>query len=234
MSSMSTARSQHLRPSVVPRLQPGDRLTRAEFERRYDATPDLKKAELIEGIVYMPPPVSHTYHGAPHADLLGWLWCYRAGTPGVQVGDNGSLRLDLDNMPQPDAYLLIDPKCGGQAKIDDDDYVSGAPELVGEIAASSVSYDLHVKLNVYRRSGVREYVVWRTYDRAIDYMVLREGEYQKLAPDAGGIIRSEVFPGLWLAPAAMLAGDMQKVLQVAQEGLSSPEHRDFVARLARG
>jgi Uma2 family endonuclease len=229
---MSTARSQSVRPSVVPPLQPGDRLTRAQFEQRYDATPGLKKAELIEGIVYMPPPVSHTYHSAPHADLLGWLLFYRANTPGVQAGDNGSLRLDLDNMPQPDAYLLIDPKRGGQAQIDSDDYVAGAPELVGEIAASSVSYDLHVKLNVYRRHGVREYVVWRTYDREIDYMVLREGQYEKLTPDANGIIRSEVFPGLWLAPVALLAGDLQTVLRVVQEGLASAGHREFVDRLA--
>src|SRR5213593_3768447 len=110
---MSTAPSQPIRPSVVPPLQPGDRLTRSEFERRYDATPHLKKAELIEGIVYMPPPVSHTAHSGPHADLLLWLGSYRVGTPGVLGGDIGSLRLDLNNMPQPDAYLLIDPKHGG-------------------------------------------------------------------------------------------------------------------------
>jgi len=214
-------------------LQAGDHLTRAEFERRYEATPGLKKAELIEGIVYMPPPVSHAGHSEPHAVLIGWLFTYWSATPGLRIGDNGSLRLDLDNMPQPDAYLLIDPKHGGQAKIDDDDYVVGAPELVGEVAASSVSYDLHLKLNVYRRNGVREYVVWRTYDHEIDYMVLREGEYQKLVPDANGIIRSEIFPGLWLAPAALLSGDMATMVRIVHEGLASPEHQDFVQRLNR-
>lgn len=230
---MSTARSHPVRPSVVPPLQAGDHLTRAEFERRYEATPGLKKAELIEGIVYMPPPVSHAGHSEPHAVLIGWLFTYWSATPGLRIGDNGSLRLDLDNMPQPDAYLLIDPKHGGQAKIDDDDYVVGAPELVGEVAASSVSYDLHLKLNVYRRNGVREYVVWRTYDHEIDYMVLREGEYQKLVPDANGIIRSEIFPGLWLAPAALLSGDMATMVRIVHEGLASPEHQDFVQRLNR-
>ena len=109
----------------------------------------------------------------------------------------------------------------------------GAPELVGEVAASSVSYDLHLKLNVYRRNGVREYVVWRTYDHEIDYMVLREGEYQKLVPDANGIIRSEIFPGLWLAPAALLSGDMATMVRIVHEGLASPEHQDFVQRLNR-
>src|SRR4051812_13988373 len=145
----------------VPPLQNGDRLTRAEFERRYDATPGLKKAELIEGVVYMPPPVSHTDHSAPHFDLITWLGQYRVATPGFSGGDNGSLRLDLDNMPQPDAYLLILPSHGGQARIDEDGYVVGAPELVAEVAASSASYDLDVKLNAYRRNGVREYIVWR-------------------------------------------------------------------------
>jgi Uma2 family endonuclease len=230
---MSTAHSQPVRPSVVPPLQPGDRLTRAEFERRYDATPGLKKAELIEGIVYVPPPVSQSWHSNPHSHLINWLGHYEASTPGVQSGNGGSLRLDLDNMPQPDAFLMIDPNRGGQARIDSDGYVAGAPELIGEIAASTVSYDLHVKLNVYRRNGVREYVVWRTYDREIDYMVLREGQYQKLSFAADGVIRSEVFPGLWLAPGALLAGDLASVLRVVQDGLASPEHREFVQRLSQ-
>jgi hypothetical protein len=160
---------------AVPPLQAGDRLSRPEFERRFDSTPNLKKAELIEGVVYMPPPVSDKYHGRPHFDLITWLGMYRSATPGVVGGDNGSLRLDLDNEPQPDAYLRILSECGGQSRIDAEGYVEGAPELVAEVAASSVSYDLHVKLNVYRRHGVREYIVWRVLDEAIDWFVLREG-----------------------------------------------------------
>src|SRR5207253_2034563 len=137
------------RPSIIPPLQNGDRLTRAEFERRYDATPGLKKAELLEGIVYMPPAaVSFMHHGSPHGKVLTILGTYSASTPGTEFGDNSSLRLDLENMPQPDACLIISPSHGGQAQIDEDDYITGAPELIGEIAASSVSYDLHVKLNV--------------------------------------------------------------------------------------
>jgi Uma2 family endonuclease len=161
MSRVEAKSSSAMRPSLVPPLQAGDRLSRAEFERRYDATPGLKKAEWIEGIVYVPAPVAHTDHSGPHARLLYWLGSYCAVTPGVDFGDNGSVRLDLDNMPQPDAYLMIDRARGGQAKIDEDGYVAGAPELIAEVAASSVSYDLHQKLHVYRRSGVREYVVWR-------------------------------------------------------------------------
>lgn len=221
------------RPSLIPPLQPGDRLTRAEFERRFDATPNLKKAELIEGVVYMPPPVSADSHGEPHADLSFWLASYKAATPGVKVGDNSSLRLDLDNMPQPDLYLRILQAHGGQCRIDADGYVEGAPELVAEVAASSASYDLHAKLPVYRRNGVREYIVWRVLDRALDYFTLRDGAYLPLAPDRHGVLKSETFPGLWLDPAALIEDDVSRVLAILRKGLASRKHADFVARLKR-
>lgn len=228
---LAQSSAQPQRPRIPP-LENGDHLTRAEFERRYDATPGLKKAELIEGVVYMPPPpVSHEYHSRPHTEMLGWLMFYRACTPHLESGDNGSLRLDLDNMPQPDAYLLISPAHGGQAKIDEEGYVLGAPELTGEVAASSASFDLHLKKNVYRRAGVREYVVWRTYDREIDYFVLREGNYELLSPDPTGLLKSEVFPGLWLDRAALLNGDVAAVSRAVQQGAASPEHANFVSRL---
>lgn len=215
----------------VPPLENGDVLTRAEFERRYEAMPHLKKAELIEGVVYVPSPVRHRAHSRPHFHLAAWLGQYEAGTPGVEAGDNGSVRLDLDNEPQPDALLFIDPACGGQAHIDADDYIAGAPELVVEVAASSASYDLHVKLRVYRRNGVREYIVWRVLDKEIDWFVLRAGQYERMAVDTTGLLKSEVFPGLWLDPAALVRGDLATVLAVGQRGLGSPEHVAFVARL---
>jgi Uma2 family endonuclease len=193
--------------------------------------PHLKKAELIEGVVYMPSPVRLRRHGQPHLRLLTWLGTYEAATPGVEGGDNGTVRLDLDNEPQPDGFLLIDPACGGQARISADDYVELAPELVSEIASSSASYDLHTKLLVYRRNGVREYIVWRVLDRQLDWFVLRAGQFQPLLPDAVGILRSEVFPGLWLDAAALLRGDMLRVLAVVQQGLASQEHADFVQKL---
>ena len=217
--------------SPIPPLENGDRLTRPEFERRYEAMPGLKKAELIEGVVYVPSPVSHTNHGGPHFDVIGWLGLYRMSTPGVEGGDNSSLRLDLDNMPQPDAFLMILASHGGQARIDADGYVAGAPELIAEVAASSVSYDLHDKLDAYRRNGVREYVVWRVLDQAIDWFILREGRYEPLLLDAAGLYKSEAFSGLWLDPAALLRGDLAAVAQVQQQGLASPEHAAFVARL---
>jgi Uma2 family endonuclease len=220
-----------LAPAEVPPLEPGDRLPRDEFERRYEAMPGLKKAELIEGVVHMPSAVRWRRHGIPHSTLITWMGNYCAATPGVDSGDNSSVRLDLENMPQPDVVLLIDPACGGQAQISADDYVESAPELVAEVSASSVSIDLNVKFQVYLRNGVREYLVWRVLDSAIDWFVLRQGQYQKLQPDAAGIYRSEVFPGLWLDSAALLQLDRPRLHQVLQQGLASPEHAAFVARL---
>jgi len=231
-STRQTGRSPILPKGQLPPLEPGDRLTREEFERRYDAMPNLKKAELIEGVVYMPSPVRQRRHGQPHVDILTWLGTYRAATPGVGAGDNSTIRLDDDNEPQPDALLFIDPARGGQARISDDDYIEGAPELVAEVAASSVSFDLHTKRNVYRRFGVREYVVWRVLDGEIDWFVLRQTQYDRLLSDGQGLLRSEIFPGLWLAPAALVNGDMASVLRVLQQGTATPEHADFVTRLA--
>lgn len=214
-----------------PLLENGDRLTRAEFERRFDAMPGLKKAELIEGVVHMPSPVRLLYHGQQHFFGITWLGTYCVQTPGVLGGDNTSVRLDMENEPQPDALLLIDPARGGQARLDLDGYIEGAPELALEISSSTVSYDMHGKFRVYRRNGVREYIVWRVLDRAVDWFVLRATEYERLQLDAAGVYRSEVFPGLWLDAAALIDGDMPQVQRVLQQGINSPEHAAFVGRL---
>jgi Uma2 family endonuclease len=215
----------------IPPLENGDRLTRAEFERRYQAMRGLKKAELIEGVVHMPSPVRHRGHSNPHGHLMAWLVNYEADTPGVASGDNGTTRLDLDNEPQPDGLLIIESERGGQCRISEDDYVEGAPELVAEVASSSVSYDLGAKLKVYRRNGVREYVVWRVLDRAIDWFVLRNDQFEVMLPGADGILRSSVFPGLWLDPAALVRGDLTAVFDALRRGLESDEHKKFVHRL---
>ena len=214
--------------AVLPALENGDRLTRSEFERRYEAMPHLKKAELIEGVVYVGSPVRYTQHGQPNFDLETWLGVYRAATPGVFGAGNTTVRLDLDNEPQPDVLLRLDR--GGRSRIDDDGYVDGAPELVVEVAASSASYDLHDKLRAYRRNGVPEYVVWRVLDGGLDWFVLRDGSYERLQPDDVGVLRSEVFPGLWLSVPALLAGDLAAVLATLQLGLAAPEHAAFVER----
>lgn len=217
---------------TVPRLHNGDRLTRYEFERRYSAMPKHIKAELLDGVVYLPSPVRFESHGGQDADLILWLGLYRIATPGVRAGVNTTIRLDLDNEPQPDSLFLIEPRCGGQAKIDTEGYIEGGPELAGETTASTASYDLHVKFHVYRRNGVREYIVWRVEDREIDWFVLREGNYERLPTSPDGILRSETFPGLWLDAAAMIRGDLARVNQVLQQGVATAEHAAFVARLS--
>jgi Uma2 family endonuclease len=218
--------------SAIPPLEPGDRLTRDEFERRYAAMPALKKAELIEGVVYMPSPVRVRRHGGPHAKIITWLGNYEAKTPGAEVADNATARLDLENEPQPDAMLYIAPELGGQVRITPDDYIEAAPELVAEVASSSASYDLNTKLDAYRRNGVQEYIVWRVLDQQIDWFVLRGGRYERLEPDDRGVVRSLVFPGLWLDTAALLRGDLAGTLQVLDEGLATAEHAGFARRLS--
>lgn len=219
---------------ALPPLQAGDRLTRREFERRYHAMPSNVRAELIEGVVYMSSPVRYANHGRPHFIITTWLGTYTAMTPGVHGSDNTTVRLDVDNDVQPDALLLIDERRGGQSRVTPDDYLEGAPELVVEVAASSASYDLFDKLKVYRRNGIQEYLVWAIYDHRIDWLKFEDGEQLQLQPDAEGVIRSHVFPGLYLNVAALLAEDLARVLFTLQQGLNSPEHAAFVERLSTG
>jgi Uma2 family endonuclease len=234
---MSTASPQILTSPVspitdrVPPLHSGDRLTRDEFERRYSAAPSHLRAELVEGIVYvLGRLVSEQYHAQPHGDLVTWMGVYKVYTPGVQLYDNATVRLDNDNEFQPDAALRILPEFGGQSRTRDS-FIEGAPEFVAEISASSASYDLGEKLKVYRRAGVREHVVWRTWERAIDWFRLQQGQFVLQSPDAQGLHQSQVFPGLWLDLAAMLAGDGVRVLEILQQGLATTEHAQFVEQL---
>ncbi len=212
-------------------LHDGLRLSRVEFERRSAERPDLKNVELIDGVVRMPSAVRYASHAKPHAAIVGWLFAYAAATPGVHVVDNATLRLDGDNDLQPDAALQIDPGTGGQARVSEDDYVEGAPELVAEIAASSASRDLHEKLRVYRRNGVREYLVWRVPEGRLDWFELVRGAYRARAADTGGVVRSVVFPGLWLDVGAILRDDLAAVLRTLHAGVADPSHAQFLSGL---
>ena len=212
-------------------LENGDRLTRDEFEQRYQKMPHLKKAELIEGVVYLASPVRIQKHAKPHSALNTWLGVYWALTPGVMVCDNATVRLDADNEPQPDILLRIDEARGGQSRISQDDYIEGAPELVVEIAGSSASYDLHDKKRVYRRNGVQEYIVWQASSRSIIWFSLQAGRYEVLAPDEAGVLQSIVFPGLWLDVDAFISGDLARVLETLKQGIDQSSHQDFVKSL---
>jgi Uma2 family endonuclease len=217
----------------LPPLKNGDRLSWAEFERRYEAMPNLKKAELIEGVVYMPAAaLRFQSHAQPHAALMTWLGFYEAMTPNTAMGDNTTVRLDPANAPQPDAILLINSSAGGRTRLSQNDYVEGAPELVAEVSAST-TLDLGDKKRVYCRNGVQEYIVWRVLEQKLDWFIWQDGKYVALQPDEDGVLRSLIFPGLWLAVSDLLAGNMPQVLEVLQQGLAETEHQDFVQKLAR-
>lgn len=215
----------------IPPLENGDRLSRAEFERRYQAMPKKVKAELIEGVVYMASPVRITHHAKPHSRIMGWLFNYCVATQVADFGDNATVRLDFDNEPQPDAVLYIKEEFGGNSYISEDDYLEGSPELVVEIASSSASYDTTEKKTIYRRNGVKEYIIWRVDDGEIDWFVWKNGEYIKLQADKNGVIESRFFGGLRLNVEALLKDDLAKILSDLQKGLKSKKHRDFVKKM---
>jgi Uma2 family endonuclease len=224
VKTMATAVEQR-----VPPLVAGDKLTREEFLRRWEANPEIKNAELIGGIVYMSSPVS-VEHGDMDGDLGTWLGHYKAATPGTASGRNTTSFL-LDDSPQPDLNLRILPGYGGGSWVEGK-YLHGVPELLAEVSASSASYDLHVKRDLYQAAGVPEYVAVLLFEREIRWHILVNNEYQLLRPDADGLWRSRIFPGLWLDGQALLAGNLQQVLTWLQEGLASPEHQRFTAELA--
>ncbi len=215
----------------IPPLENGDHLTCSEFERRYAALPELKKAELIEGVVYLASPLRFTPHAEPHSRIATWIGTYAAFTPETLAGIDPTLRLDLDNELQPDAVLIISEQAGGTAKLTPEGYLQGTPELVIEIAASSASMDLKTKKQVYQRYGIPEYIVWQVFENELVWFHLREGTYQVLDQDPDGIMRSQVFPGLWLDVAALLNNQMSQVLRILQQGIESQDHHDFADSL---
>lgn len=213
----------------LPPLEPGDHLDQPTFHARYEAMPKGARAELIGGVVYMPSPLKRP-HGRAHAQVICWIGDYEVATPGVESLDSATHFLGPENEPQPDVCLRILPEYGGQTS-EKDEYIVGAPELIVEIASSSESIDLHAKKADYERFGVKEYLVVALRQRRLVWFVLREERFVEHAPGADGVYRSEVFPGLWLDAAALLAGDKPRVREVLAAGLASPEHAAFVARL---
>ena len=219
-------------PLPIPPLCGGERLSADEFMRRYESMPDKCKAELIDGAVYMASPVQVAGHSDEQALLVTLLGYYRNRTPGVRASIDGTVRLGESDVPQPDIHLRLEPECGGP-RIGVDKYLAGAPELAAEISNTSARYDLGPKLKAYQRHGVQEYIVWRTKaPQAFHWFRLRAGVYERLAPDAEGIVRSEFFPGLWLAPAELFADDAAAAQATIERGVASPEHATFVAELA--
>jgi Uma2 family endonuclease len=212
-------------------LEAGDRLTREEFMRIWEMNPNIKRAELIGGRVYMPSPVS-IRHGGTEYDLAGWAFTYKVATPGV-TGESNTTTYLLKDVAQPDVNLRILPECGGKSSRAKGDYLAGSAELLGEVCASSAAYDLHEKLDLYETAGVQEYLAVLVYEKEIRWHFLKKGKYERLLPGADGICRSGVFPGLWLDGQAFLNGDMRRVVACLQQGIGSPEHQAFVEELAK-
>ncbi len=220
-------------PEIVLPMESGDRLSQPEFHRRYAAMSEQYRAELVEGVVYVASPVSGVFHARPHADVVGWLATYRAATRGVELLDNATVILDGRNEVQPDAAMRFDEGGDNRSRWGEDGFLHGPPHFVVEVAASSASYDAHFKRHVYMRGGVQEYLLWRTRDAALDWWTLRDDRYVALEPDEDGMLHSRVMPGLVLDTAALLAGDLARVLAVQQAALGTGVHAAFVDRLGR-
>ena len=234
MTSLAVSRSRPVEPQAkkadIPPLENGDHLDQKTFHERYEAMPEGTKAELIGGIVFMASPAK-TPHARKHARSIQWISNYQDATPGTEAFSEATTILDDEGEPQPDVCLLISAPGQGQTR-EEDEYIVGAPELVVEVAASSEAIDLHRKRADYERTGVREYIVVLLRQHRIVWFVRRDGRFGELQPSPDGIFRSVVFPGLWLDPAALLRNDGPRLTEVLRQGIASPEHAAFVARLA--
>jgi Uma2 family endonuclease len=216
---------------AVAALQDGARMTRRKFHRLYEQTPPEFKAELLGGTVYVSEPAKNP-HGEADNCLGTILGVYRFRTPGVVAAGNGTVLLSKEDEVQPDSYLRIEPRRGGQSHNTYDDYVDGAPELVAEVSQTSRGKDLGIKRERYCKGGVIEYIVYCVSESvALRWFDLKKG--QEITAGDDGILRSGVFPGLWIHRDALIQSDFATVLDVLNQGLASKGHKEFVARLAQ-
>ena len=225
---MSTAQPPS-RTTTSPLVE-GQRLDQPTFHARYEAMPPGTRAELIHGVVFMPSPVGPE-HSRAHVPAVVWLSSYEENTPGVEVHDNASTALGPRSEPQPDAQLRVLTECGGRTRTDRR-FIRGVPELVVEVAHSTRYNDLGPKFDDYEQAGVLEYVVRALEPDEVIWYSLQAGRLVELTPDGDGLYRSRVFPGLWLDPQALLARDTRRLRAVVEQGVATPEHAAFVARLA--
>lgn len=203
-------------------------MSQPEFHLRYEQYPDDIKFELINGIVYMASPAGlpHGKHVVMLASVLGQ---YQAQTDGVEAASDATVILNDTGEPRPDLFLRVLPEFGGGTRTEGL-YLAGPPELVIEIAHSTMAIDLYDKKVAYRRSGVGEYIVVCLEPETIYWFDLEKDRPRKLA--AGGIVKSKRFPGLWIDSTALFPGDIKRLLRVLNEGLASPAHARFVRRLS--
>ncbi len=210
-------------------LHSGDRMTREEFHRIYQTLPEDFKAELIGGTVYVASPLGRK-HATDHLILGSVFASYSTRTTGLEAGDNATVLLSDDSEPQPDLYLRVLPEFGGQSRTTEDDYVAGPPELLAEVTHSSRSADLHSKKDDYTSYGVLEYLVICLKERQVRWFDLK-GRHE-FSVDADGVIRSRVFPGLWIDTGALFQKDSKKLQAALEKGMATPEYAAFAKRLA--
>jgi hypothetical protein len=215
---------------ALPLLVNGDRLNQPEFHRRYEEYPDNTRFELIGGTVYMTSPLRRP-HGLYHSRLNVLLAEYSDETPGLETGIEITAILGDESEPQPDLAVRILEEYGGQSRINADEYIEGAPELLAEIAYSSRAIDLNQKRRDYETAGVLEYLVLSIEDERLFWFHF--STQNTIEPDRKGILRSIIFPGLWIHEKALVALDMKRAKAVLRRGITSKEHRDFVRKLKR-
>ena len=208
-------------PSRPLPLESGECMHSREFLRRYEQMPQVKKAELIEGVVYMGSPVS-VRHAKPDGVIQAWLGAYASRHPETEALPNATAILDTENTVQPDALLRRLPEHGGMTRVNEGGYLTGPPGLIVEVAASSAAIDLRDKRRAYCRNGVREYLVWVVSEARLEWLSLEEEEYRPQMSDAQGMLHGRGFPGLCLPLAPLLACDTAQVL----DALTEREPRD--------
>lgn len=226
---MSTAERSPVEAGLPPLVE-GQRLDQPTFHARYLAMPPGTRAELIDGVVFMPSPVG-SEHSSAHVPPIVWLALYSRRTPGTKTHDNATTILGWRSEPQPDGLLRLLPECGGRTRVEKG-FLHGPPELVVEVSHTTRYVDLGPKLGDYERAGVLEYVVRTIEPDAVHWFRSEGGRLVPVGPDAEGLLRSRIFPGLWLDPAALLAGDLDLLIETLDRGLATPEHAAFVAELA--
>lgn len=214
----------------VPPFQDGDVLDQPTFHSLYETTPSGFRAELIEGIVHMASPVQ-LRHGGPSGKVSQWLGAYADEVEGTFAYNEITAILGPSDEPQPDHSLLVLPEAGGQTRENHGGYLLGAPELAVEIANTTTLIDLHAKKAMYERYGAREYIVVEAKRKTVHWFTRRGEKFVPLLPDIDGILVSKVFPGLWLAPAALFDRSAKRLLATLQLGIASPEHAKFAAKL---
>jgi hypothetical protein len=208
-------------------LSPGQRLSQAEFHRRYEQCPPGVKFELIGGVVHMHSPLRRP-HGSTHPELSGAFFVYKARTPGIEILHDTTTILGEQSEPQPDLALRALEEYGGRSWENATRYLEGPPELLAEVAHSSRALDLGAKRTDYRAAGVLEYLVACVEEQEVRWFDFRDDSEIRARQ---GVFKSRAFPGLWLDAAALFAHDAARLIEIVQQGLASKGHAAFVKRL---